>query len=285
MSENHNYIKTVAIKGLWGRYDLEWHLNPDVNILSGINGSGKSTVIRSLVKILRSKQFPAHIRGVIEEIDVIFENGDMLISGNGNKLSDYRIDVISTFDNRMKELEAMQKLSDGLVRTELDWELYMLQRRYMSYQLEQSRKVIRLLRGTAPQEEIDEITGQRTVFFDMMDRLFARTGTIINRESDELCFLKGSKKISVYMLSSGEKQLLLILAMVLTQDCKPYILLMDEPEISLHFDWQGSLIENIRTLNPNVQLIMSTHSPAVIMNGWLGHVTEMSDIVIKEREE
>ncbi|MCD7964090.1 MAG: ATP-binding protein [Rikenellaceae bacterium] len=285
MSENHNYIKTVAIKGLWGKYDLEWHLNPDVNILSGINGSGKSTVIRSLVEILRSKELPPQIRGVIEEIDVIFENGEMLVSGGGNKLSDYSIDVVSTFDNRMKELEAMQRLSDGFVRTELDWELYMVQRRYMSYQLEQSRNMIHLLQSRAPQEELDKITGHRTLFFDMMDKLFAQTGSVIDRESDEICFYKGKQKISVYMLSSGEKQLLLILTTVLTQDYKPYILLMDEPEISLHFDWQGTLIENIRTLNPNVQLIMSTHSPAVIMKGWLGHVTEMSDIVIKERAE
>jgi predicted ATP-binding protein involved in virulence len=33
-------------------------------------------------------------------------------------------------------------------------------------------------------------------------------------------------------------------------------------------------------LNPNVQIIMTTHSPAVIMNGWMGNVTEVTDITV-----
>ena len=53
---------------------------------------------------------------------------------------------------------------------------------------------------------------------------------------------------------------------------------MDEPEVSLHVEWQEQLIDLILQLNPNVQIILTTHSPAVIMNGWMNHVTEVSDI-------
>ena len=38
------------------------------------------------------------------------------------------------------------------------------------------------------------------------------------------------------------------------------------------------LIDLILELNPNVQIILTTHSPAVIMNGWADRVTEVSDI-------
>jgi predicted ATP-binding protein involved in virulence len=31
-------------------------------------------------------------------------------------------------------------------------------------------------------------------------------------------------------------------------------------------------------LNPHVQIILTTHSPAVVMNGWIDQVTEVSDI-------
>ena len=31
-------------------------------------------------------------------------------------------------------------------------------------------------------------------------------------------------------------------------------------------------------MNPNLQLILTTHSPAVIMEGWMDAVTEVSDI-------
>jgi predicted ATP-dependent endonuclease of OLD family len=53
---------------------------------------------------------------------------------------------------------------------------------------------------------------------------------------------------------------------------------MDEPEISLHLDWQRKLIGYIRELNPNVQIIMSTHSPGIIIEGWQDKVFEVSDI-------
>ena len=31
-------------------------------------------------------------------------------------------------------------------------------------------------------------------------------------------------------------------------------------------------------LNPNVQIILTTHSPAMVMNGWINSVVEVKDI-------
>ena len=72
--------------------------------------------------------------------------------------------------------------------------------------------------------------------------------------------------------------MLIILLKVFLQDKTNSILIMDEPEISLHFEWQKQLIEVIRKLNPNVQLIIATHSPFIAMNGWLDKITNISDI-------
>ena len=55
---------------------------------------------------------------------------------------------------------------------------------------------------------------------------------------------------------------------------------MDEPEVSLHIEWQKQLIDLCLELNPNVQIILTTHSPAVVMNGWVDAVTEVSDIEV-----
>ena len=74
--------------------------------------------------------------------------------------------------------------------------------------------------------------------------------------------------------------MLVILLTVLVEDNKPYLLLMDEPEVSLHIDWQQQLIELITTLNPNAQIILTTHSPALIMNGWMDSVTEVNEIEV-----
>ncbi|MBO7645912.1 MAG: ATP-binding protein, partial [Prevotella sp.] len=86
--------------------------------------------------------------------------------------------------------------------------------------------------------------------------------------------------LDLRVLSSGEKQMLTILLAVYLENNEHYVLFMDEPEVSLHVEWQKDLISIILLLNPNVQIILSTHSPAIIMDGWLDKVTEVSEITV-----
>lgn len=78
--------------------------------------------------------------------------------------------------------------------------------------------------------------------------------------------------------------MLVILMTVLVEDNKPSVLFMDEPEISLHLDWQRKLIQYIKELNPNVQIILATHSPGIILEGWADKVSEMSDLITLDRQ-
>ncbi|WP_180998776.1 ATP-binding protein [Pseudomonas fluorescens] len=70
-------------------------------------------------------------------------------------------------------------------------------------------------------------------------------------------------RIPVERLSSGEKQLIILFVEALLQRQKPYVFLADEPELSLHIEWQRNIIPAIRELNPNAQIIVATHSPEV----------------------
>ena len=76
--------------------------------------------------------------------------------------------------------------------------------------------------------------------------------------------------------------MLAILLTVLIEDNRPYVLFLDEPEVSMHVEWQKRLIDLILDLNGNVQVILTTHSPAVVMNGWIDRITEVSDITDNE---
>jgi ABC-type multidrug transport system ATPase subunit len=114
----------------------------------------------------------------------------------------------------------------------------------------------------------------------LIDSLFADTGKKIVRTENEIRFSQIGETLVPYQLSSGEKQMLAILLTVLVEDNRPYVLFMDEPEVSLHVEWQQRLIDLIRDLNPNAQIILTTHSPAVIMNGWMDRVTEVSDVIV-----
>ena len=53
MSNKGNYIKRIQIDALWSRRrGIDWTLRPDVNILSGVNGVGKSTILNRVVRQL-----------------------------------------------------------------------------------------------------------------------------------------------------------------------------------------------------------------------------------------
>lgn len=58
---------------------------------------------------------------------------------------------------------------------------------------------------------------------------------------------------------------------------------MDEPEISLHLSWQEKLISQIREVNRTSQLIIVTHSPAIVMNGWMDSFIDIKDIMIEAK--
>lgn len=68
--------------------------------------------------------------------------------------------------------------------------------------------------------------------------------------------------VELSSLSSGESQLLMILLQCMNGGTSS--ILIDEPELSLHLDWQRSLIGAMRTVNPDAQLLLATHSPEIL---------------------
>ncbi|TCN55926.1 putative ATP-binding protein involved in virulence [Rhodococcus sp. SMB37] len=70
--------------------------------------------------------------------------------------------------------------------------------------------------------------------------------------------------IPLRSLSSGEKQLLTLLIEVLAVG--ESTVMIDEPELSLHVDWQQQLIPSMRRINPNAQLLLATHSPEIMID-------------------
>lgn len=189
---------------------------------------------------------------------------------------------VSSVDNLLIEREAIQKLSNDRVVTELDWKIYQLEEQYKDYQINVSKRVIKAFKNGQGYENVN---AKQPLFYDLIDQLFAHTKKTIDRDSNDILFRdKENKKITPYRLSSGEKHMIIMLLTALVQDNKHAIMIMDEPEISLHTDWQEDLITNIRKLNPNVQLIIATHSPSIVINGWQDKIFEIDDLIVKSEE-
>lgn len=266
MPKYADYIKRIEIDSLWsGKRHILWELNPGVNILSGINGVGKSTILNKVVKGLAAGgEFPSHmLKGV--RLEVVPEDAKWI-----------RYDVIRSLDSPVLDLDTMVHV-DTRISSALDFQLYHLQRKYLDYQVNIGNRIIAELQaGNADAAQQLSLPKQR--FQDMVDDLFSDTGKKIVRTENEIRFSQIGETLVPYQLSSGEKQMLAILLTVLVEDNQHYVLFMDEPEVSLHIEWQKRLIDLCVELNPNVQIILTTHSPAVVMNGWMESVTEVTDI-------
>ena len=270
-----DYIRRLEIKSLWsGHKHIVWELRPGVNVLSGGNGAGKSTILNRMEQELRTAPMSGEILGG--------KHLGVTIDFYPSDATSIRYDIIRSFDRQLLQGDRLRTLTDAAVSTELDWQLYQLQRRYLDYQVNVGNRMIQLLTSGAPnaKEEATEAAVYKTMFLDLVDDLFSETGKRIDRTSNELSFMQFGEQLSPYKLSSGEKQMLIILLTALTQDRQPYVLFMDEPEASLHFEWQKRLIDMVLQLNPNMQIILTTHSPAVVMNGWADCVTEMGEITM-----
>jgi predicted ATP-binding protein involved in virulence len=75
-----------------------------------------------------------------------------------------------------------------------------------------------------------------------------------------------TEDVELAYLSSGEKQLFIFFAHLIfsLEDNQPGILVVDEPELSLHLAWQREYVNKIIELNPNVQIIFATHAPELV---------------------
>ena len=278
LKENHNevraeYIRRIEIEALWGRKHIVWDLRRDVNILSGINGIGKSTILNRAAAQLD------HLAG----IDVKAKDIDgVKMTFYPEEATTIHFDVIRSFDRPLFHSNLAEKMADKNVKTELDWQLYQLQRRYLDYQVNIGNRIIELLSSGDEEghRKAAEVSYPKRRFQDLTDELFSETGKKIIRSKNEIVFDQEGRELLPYRLSSGEKQMLVILLTVLVQDKQPCVLLMDEPEVSLHIEWQQRIISIIREMNPHAQIILTTHSPAMIMGGWMDAVTEVTDITI-----
>lgn len=101
----------------------------------------------------------------------------------------------------------------------------------------------------------------------LVNNFLSETGKeiVISTTNEPKIKINGKTK-DITFLSSGETQIIIMLAqLILNRDLpKDGVLIIDEPEVSLHISWQDMFVEALQAANPNLQMILATHSPAII---------------------
>lgn len=302
-------IKDFCIDNLYYEYAFSASLDEHVNIIVGNNGTFKTTLLRLLRHAIAYEKnglfFQSRLTKVTFKDDMVMEyhetenllskdkDGEDILKNvtswtpmlNGNKVSesDYhkllKLDFVSTFDVK----------GDGKSSQDsyLDIRLEKLQSDYGYYLSDLVKELTERINSNSSitKAELDKINERKNLFISLVNECFAETGKTLSNDSTKLVFLKDNA-IGIYPkeLSSGEKQLLIILLTVLLERGEEYILMLDEPEISMHISWQYKLIDMILQLNPNVQIILTTHSPMIFSDGCGDKAIHMEDITINTRK-
>lgn len=113
-------------------------------------------------------------------------------------------------------------------------------------------------------EKKNDINKPKFTFINEINNLFNNKKIVINDKNELSVITSSGKKFDLNQLSSGEKQLFIILGQSLLQENNTHIYIADEPELSLHVEWQEKLVDSIKNINPNSQIIFATHSPDIV---------------------
>jgi predicted ATPase len=97
---------------------------------------------------------------------------------------------------------------------------------------------------------------------DTLEKLFSNRKSVAIIGNELGIQLENGDRLSIASLSSGEKHLLKIFLSAMSAEENSIII--DEPELSMHIDWQHAFVHSTMNLNPRCQLIIASHSPEIM---------------------
>ena len=118
----------------------------------------------------------------------------------------------------------------------------------------------------------------------VFDHLYTRVNTLKRIANDRLLYKEVSvgpggltvtatddrTTIDLEMLSSGEQHELVLLCDLLFETAENSLILIDEPELSLHVAWQERVLEDLQAMADlaDFRVLLATHSPEIIGDRW-----------------
>ena len=235
---SYSKIKDIKTR-LWSKYDVSIIANEDVNIIVGINGSGKTTLLNEIYKLA--------LENLEDKNQVIYVPS---------------IDNIAMRDKR--------KTSNALTQ---DLEFYMF-----DMKTGPSMMYYRMSMIDASAEKQAEMKVRIEDFRSVINGLFQETEKHIVIEGNKFNIVSKGQILPIDALSSGEKQILLIMLRVFLLEGKESYVLLDEPENSLDISWQYKLIDTLTKLNPNAQFFITTHYQSIFGAGSGDKTIYMEDV-------
>lgn len=116
----------------------------------------------------------------------------------------------------------------------------------------------------------DELISKFEMYESIINNKFKFKKIKIERKYGIKVIDADDKELPLSELSSGEKQELILFFNLIFKTNDDSLLLIDEPEISLHVVWQENFINDLMEIirNSKIKAIIATHSPQIINRYW-----------------
>lgn len=108
------------------------------------------------------------------------------------------------------------------------------------------------------------------IYKDIVNEIYLNKTMYVSEGGKIGISMDNGTSLDLQKLSSGEKQILIMFYALLFHTPQGSIVILDEPEISLHVSWQqvlGSYFSDICRVR-DIQMIVATHSPQIIHDRW-----------------
>lgn len=313
-----SYVKSIRIKGLFGRFDLQQEFSAGVNVIYGHNGSGKTTLLHILANILNG-DYDRFAFLDFKSIFLEFDNKRTVRLARTRDQDDITgaVDYLITVDDgESTEILSVQKVesreptltTSSTLDIECTSEEYRpskallptvyfpafrtvieawksVRKNYSPRTAEQATSFIRrwllpfiprvdypslfqVEQGLANSSATPSGRGKVDRYLECVNSFLEGKELVVNPQGEEtslppvdLKFDDGTRSRLV-ALSSGERQIVTLMYAA-TQVNSYKVLLVDEPELSLHLTWQRLLLKKMVTLFRYQQIIACTHSPVI----------------------
>jgi len=290
-------IKNLHIKEFKGLRDISINFEKndeplDLVVLAGSNGSGKTRVLESILQYFQD-HIQYNYRGNSNKIEIYFEEKEKICRNNvGDEMELY--EGLKSFsyheiDNPRnekhikikKELNILPKII--YVPTEINFQKMntastTLVQEYNFINIVNTNLIKDIPSYIATKMISAMLKNKNEKVGDVQKKVFNEINEIfenlsidvkvedISQDGRNITLFTNSSgdEFDINELSSGEKQLFLRTLAIKMLNPENSIILIDEPELSLHPKWQQRIVDVYRKIGENNQIIIATHSPHIL---------------------
>ncbi len=272
-------IKHIHVKNLFGleknNFDIECFPNEYITILYGFNGMGKTTLFKIINAACNVDE--AELNGLLfESIELNFDNNKTftIVKKDNDGKFDYTFfsnESPISLDEFKKEMNVIKCThifanKDKNRTGKQDSSIYSFTPDDIIYSLkaEINRNI------TENYEKVNDLVQLLNKDFEMIFKQLAIKDGELKAVPNHPKYLN-DPELPITKLSSGEKKLIILFYELLFEampdsNKQNSIVLLDEPESSLHLDWQRNLLKTIMKIceEKDIQVLVATHSPAIV---------------------